>query len=198
MKQTLTFYRKMANSNTEIIKKYKSSVINKMTYDELVNIYITNNLEFDQDIERIKKFISNSVKCQSQMTPESTVKCQSQMTPEFKKCDILNIDIPQRGTPEESVFEPLNIDEHLSNNENNSEPRDITSETEEISPVMCKYQMTPEVFDSNNDLSEKNTLDFYNFKNVFPNDFDFLSKSYFLPVIIPVILTCFLIKIRKI
>ena len=99
MKQTLTFYRKMANSNVEIMKKYKSSVINKMSYDELVNIYITNNIEFDQDIERIKN-VNNKLK-----TP-----IQLEIT-------------------EESVFEPLNVEEYISNSENNSEPRDIISET---------------------------------------------------------------------
>jgi hypothetical protein len=54
--QTLTFYRKMANTNTEIMKQYKSAVINRMTFNQIADIYIKLNLKFDEDIERLLKF----------------------------------------------------------------------------------------------------------------------------------------------
>ena len=48
MMNTLTFYRKMANSNIEIMKQYKSATINKMSYDEILNIYVQHNINFDK------------------------------------------------------------------------------------------------------------------------------------------------------
>ena len=56
MTNTLTFYRKMANSNIEIMKKYKSAIINKMSYDEILNIYVLHNINFDNDIIRLQKY----------------------------------------------------------------------------------------------------------------------------------------------
>ena len=53
---TLTFYRKMANTNTDIMKKYKSALINSMTFKQIVKIYSENNIKFEDDIERLIKF----------------------------------------------------------------------------------------------------------------------------------------------
>jgi hypothetical protein len=53
---TLTFYRKMANTNLEIMKQYKSAAINRMTFNQIADIYIKLNLKFDEDIERLLKF----------------------------------------------------------------------------------------------------------------------------------------------
>ena len=46
-KYTLTFYRRMANTNPDIMKRYKSAVINGMSFKQLVKIYIDNNLKFE-------------------------------------------------------------------------------------------------------------------------------------------------------
>jgi hypothetical protein len=53
---TLTFYRKMANTNTDIMKKYKSALINSMTFKQIVKIYSENNIKFEDDIDRLIKF----------------------------------------------------------------------------------------------------------------------------------------------
>jgi hypothetical protein len=53
---TLTFYRKMANTNSVIMKKYKSAVINGMTLKQLLKIYTDNNIKFEEDIERLVQF----------------------------------------------------------------------------------------------------------------------------------------------
>ena len=53
---TLTFYRKMANTNSTIMKKYKSAVINGMTFKQLLKIYTDNNIKFEEDIERLIQF----------------------------------------------------------------------------------------------------------------------------------------------
>ena len=58
--ETLTFYRKLANTNHELMKKYKVAVINKMKYDEIVNLYKTNNLNFDEDVQRLKNFYNKN------------------------------------------------------------------------------------------------------------------------------------------
>ena len=58
--ETLTFYRKLANTNHELMKKYKVAVINKMKYDEILNLYKINNLNFDEDIQRLKNFYNKS------------------------------------------------------------------------------------------------------------------------------------------
>jgi len=55
-KHTLTFYRRMANTNPEIMKRYKSAVINGMSFKQLVKIYTENNLIFEKDIGRLLLF----------------------------------------------------------------------------------------------------------------------------------------------
>jgi len=55
-KETLTFYRRMANTNPIIMKKYKSAIINKMTHTQIINIYTENNIKLDEDIDRLKNF----------------------------------------------------------------------------------------------------------------------------------------------
>jgi len=55
-KHTLTFYRRMANTNPSIMKKYKSAVINSMTFKQLVKIYSENNLKFEEDVGRLLMF----------------------------------------------------------------------------------------------------------------------------------------------
>ena len=54
--ETLTFYRKMANSNIELLKKYKSNYLKKLNYNEIEEIYKKNNIDITQDILRLKKF----------------------------------------------------------------------------------------------------------------------------------------------
>jgi len=54
--ETLTFYRKMANSNPIIMKNYKSASINKMSRKQIFDIYIEHNIKLDQDVNRLKKF----------------------------------------------------------------------------------------------------------------------------------------------
>lgn len=55
-KYTLTFYRRMANTNPEIMKRYKSAVINGMSFKQLVKIYTENNIIFEKDISRLLLF----------------------------------------------------------------------------------------------------------------------------------------------
>jgi hypothetical protein len=55
-KHTLTFYRRMANTNPDIMKRYKSAVINGMSFKQLVKIYTENNLKFEEDINRLILF----------------------------------------------------------------------------------------------------------------------------------------------
>ena len=54
--ETLTFYRRMANSNLDLIKKYKSNFIKKLNYDEIIDLYKKNNIDITLDILRLKKF----------------------------------------------------------------------------------------------------------------------------------------------
>ena len=60
--ETLTFYRKMANSNLEIMKKYKYNQINKLDYNGIVELYRTNNLDFDKDVIRLQTFMKEHIK----------------------------------------------------------------------------------------------------------------------------------------
>jgi hypothetical protein len=68
--ETLTFYRKLANTNHELMKKYKVAVINKMKYDEILNLYKINNLNFDEDIQRLKNFYNKSTEVTLKEKPE--------------------------------------------------------------------------------------------------------------------------------
>jgi predicted ATP-binding protein involved in virulence len=55
-KHTLTFYRRMANTNPEIMKRYKSAVINRMSFKQLIKIYTENKIKFEEDISRLLEF----------------------------------------------------------------------------------------------------------------------------------------------
>ena len=46
----------MANTNSVIMKKYKSAVINGMNFKQLLKIYTDNNIKFEEDIERLVQF----------------------------------------------------------------------------------------------------------------------------------------------
>jgi hypothetical protein len=72
-KETLTFYRKMANTNITIMKNYKSAVINKMNYKDLLRIYNEHNINFKKDIERLHSFIisKNIVNPESDSEPNN-------------------------------------------------------------------------------------------------------------------------------
>jgi hypothetical protein len=72
IKENLTFYRRMANTNIEIMKKYKSAVVNKMNYKNILNMYNQHNLNFEADIERLKLFLSQTTKNSSEPTEIST------------------------------------------------------------------------------------------------------------------------------
>lgn len=60
--ESITFYRRMANSNIMLIKKYKYSQIKKLSYDDIIEIYKTNKIDFDLDVIRLKKFIQGDSK----------------------------------------------------------------------------------------------------------------------------------------
>jgi hypothetical protein len=68
--ETLTFYRKLANTNHELMKKYKVAVVNKMKYDEIVNLYKTNNLNFDEDVMRLKNFYNKNTEITQKEKPK--------------------------------------------------------------------------------------------------------------------------------
>ncbi len=55
--ENLTFYRKVANSNIDLLKKYKSSYLLNLNLGEIKNIYLENNINLEQDIIRYKKFL---------------------------------------------------------------------------------------------------------------------------------------------
>ena len=56
--EPITFYRRMANSNIILMKKYKYSQIKKYSYDQILEIYNINKIDLDLDIIRLKKFIN--------------------------------------------------------------------------------------------------------------------------------------------
>jgi hypothetical protein len=62
IKENLTFYRRMANTNITIMRKYKSAVVNRMSYENILDIYINNNLSFKDDVERLKLFLTQTKK----------------------------------------------------------------------------------------------------------------------------------------
>jgi hypothetical protein len=78
--ETLTFYRKLANTNHELMKKYKVAVINKMKYDEIVNLYKTNNLNFDEDVQRLKNFYNKN----TEVTPKIILEIKSENNPKVE------------------------------------------------------------------------------------------------------------------
>jgi len=76
--ETLTFYRKLANTNHELMKKYKVAVVNKMKYDEILNLYKINNLNFDEDIQRLKNFYNKSTEVTQKEKPEKKPEVKSE------------------------------------------------------------------------------------------------------------------------
>ncbi len=56
-KITLTFLRRMANSNNELMKKYNVGYINKLNKNQIYELYLDHKINIDDDIIRLKKFI---------------------------------------------------------------------------------------------------------------------------------------------
>lgn len=94
--ETLTFYRKLANTNHELMKKYKVAVVNKMKYDEIINLYKINNLNFDEDILRLKNFYNKN----TEVTPKVNLKNNSD-NPK------INLEEKLVKTPEEKPEKPI-------------------------------------------------------------------------------------------
>jgi hypothetical protein len=80
--ETLTFYRKLANTNHELMKKYKVAVVNKMKYDEIINLYKTNNLNFDEDVQRLKNFYNKNTEVTQKEKPEEKPEVKSKQLSE--------------------------------------------------------------------------------------------------------------------
>ena len=59
--EPISFYRRMINSNIMLMKKYKYNQIKKLSYDDIIEIYKINKIDFDLDIIRLKKFIQGNV-----------------------------------------------------------------------------------------------------------------------------------------
>jgi len=59
--EPITFYRRMINSNISLMKKYKYNEIKKLSYDDIIEIYKINKIDFDLDMIRLKKFIQGNV-----------------------------------------------------------------------------------------------------------------------------------------
>lgn len=83
--ETLTFYRKLANTNHELMKKYKVVVVNKMKYDEIINLYKINNLNFDEDVQRLKNFYNKNTEVTLKDNPEKPVKKLEENPTELSK-----------------------------------------------------------------------------------------------------------------
>ena len=107
--ETLTFYRKMANTNLELMKKYKVAVINKMKYDDIFNLYKINNLNFDTDVLRLKNFYNKNTETTPKLTNEENSKVSSEINPENKPEEKSNDNLEK---PNESPVEFSN-DEYL-------------------------------------------------------------------------------------
>jgi len=115
--ETLTFYRKMANTNLELMKKYKVAVINKMKYDDIFNLYKINNLNFDTDVLRLKNFYNKNTETtpkltneeNPKLTNEENSKVSSEINPENKPEEKSNDNLEK---PNESPVEFSN-DEYL-------------------------------------------------------------------------------------
>jgi len=60
----------MANSNIELMKKCKSNEIKKLGYNDIISLYKKYNLDIEQDIIRLKKFINSGTIL---LIPESEV-----------------------------------------------------------------------------------------------------------------------------
>ena len=98
--ETLTFYRKLANTNHELMKKYKVAVVNKMKYDEIINLYKVNNLNFDEDVQRLKNFYNKNT--------EVTLKVKTEVNPEVKP------EVKPEELSKESEQKPIEyIDENI-------------------------------------------------------------------------------------
>ena len=82
--ETLTFYRKLANTNHELMKKYKVAVVNKMKYDEIFNLYKINNLNFDEDVQRLKNFYKKNTEVTPKDNPKDNPKVNLEEKPEVK------------------------------------------------------------------------------------------------------------------
>ena len=126
MKETLTFYRKMANTNITIMKNYKSAKVNKMSYNDIINVYDKHDINLDEDITRLK-LILNKIKDKSSVTSEpceiltetSDTASEPLELSEIltDKSEILTDKSEIKNTPSENIkFYYDNLKNYISNN----------------------------------------------------------------------------------
>lgn len=124
-KETLTFYRRMANTNITIMKKYKSAHVNKMKLKEIQNMYSENNINFDEDVKRLHEKKNISISDPVDILTE-TSECNSEpcevIQESCEKNNLINI-IPHEPNKIDDVI--YTIQQYIPNNvktfiENNS------------------------------------------------------------------------------
>jgi hypothetical protein len=106
IKENLTFYRKMANTNLAIMKKFNSAIINKMKYNDILEIYKNNNLDFKEDIDRLKLFLTQNKKNTHDITDNSseTMSEPIEINTETSECSEPNEDITVKCQNQERFF----------------------------------------------------------------------------------------------
>ena len=161
VKENLTFYRRMANTNITIMKKYKSAVVNKMSHKNILDIYINNNISFKDDVERLKLFFNKLKNNKTNMT----------------------LSKQENPTSSNHELEPIEINSETSDC---SEPTDINSDT-----YIENYENKSNIYSTMKSKINKNVYDAYeiimnNISNYTNNIY--LDKNYLIPVLISSVL----------
>ena len=169
--ESITFYRRMANSNIMLIKKYKYSQIKKLSYDDIIEIYKTNKIDFDLDVIRLKKFIQENSK------KDNIIE------------DIEDINIPKNdpqdviNNEENSIFQTEDVNQLV-----NTEDENIKSEKDVIQENI-NQELSKEQTENTKYIEEYKNID----ENIKVNDNNF--NMYYALLLIPLIV--FFIFVKK-
>jgi hypothetical protein len=154
--EPITFYRRMANSNIILMKKYKYNQIKKLSYDNIIEIYKTNNIDFDLDVIRLKKFNIGDSRKDNNIEDINIPKIESENIINNEDNNIEDINIPK--------IEPENIINNKDDNIFQTEDVNqlVNTEDETIS-ANINQELSEEQIEYTNYIEENSKIDDNNF-----------------------------------
>jgi hypothetical protein len=175
--EPITFYRRMANSNIILMKKYKYNQIKKLSYDNIIEIYKTNNIDFDLDVIRLKKFNIGDSRKDNNIEDINIPKIESENIINNEDNNIEDINIPKIESEdiinnEDNNIEDINIPkiepENIINNKDDNifqteEVNQLVNTEDETISANINQELSEEQIEYTNYIEENSKIDDNNF-----------------------------------
>jgi hypothetical protein len=103
----------MANTNPEIMKRYKSAVINGMSFKQLVKIYTENNIIFEKDIGRLLLFKHSDLEVELKNNSDQKIELKNNSDQEIELKNNSDQEIELKNNSDQKIELKNNSDQKI-------------------------------------------------------------------------------------